>query len=89
MEPKGEPNESLVEVFNSKQESEAMVVHGLLQSAGIESMIFAREAPQDILPGVGGTSVSVRQEDSKAALNLIADFRAHPAADSEEEPEHP
>jgi hypothetical protein len=31
------PNEKLVKVFDSEQESEAMVVKGLLDSAGIEN----------------------------------------------------
>src|SRR5262249_29739715 len=38
-EDHGEPNEELVEVFDTKQESEAMVIGGLLESAGIESTV--------------------------------------------------
>ena len=34
-----------------------MVVRGLLESAGIDAIIQNREAPQDILPGVGGVVV--------------------------------
>ncbi len=49
-----DPNEKLVRVFDTEQESEAMVVRGLLDSAGIEADVTALDAPQDILPGVGG-----------------------------------
>ena len=35
--PQPDPNEKLVKVFDSEQESEAMVVKGLLDSASIES----------------------------------------------------
>src|SRR5690349_10015801 len=57
------PNEKLVRVFDTEQESEAMVVRGLLESAGIDCDITALDAPQDILPGVGGTVILVREED--------------------------
>src|SRR4051812_48742372 len=33
------PNDELVDVFGSKEESEAMVVRGLLESAGIECLV--------------------------------------------------
>jgi hypothetical protein len=32
------------------QDSEALVVKGLLDSAGIDSVIVSREAPQEVLP---------------------------------------
>ena len=48
----------LVEVFATQQDSEAQVVQGLLESAGIESLISADVGPQDILP-VGGVVVRV------------------------------
>lgn len=72
------PNEKLVRVFDTEQESEAMVVRGLLESAGIDSDITALDAPQDVLPGVGGTVILVRQEDAEAARNLIKDYRRTP-----------
>ena len=47
------PNQKLVRIFDTDQESEAMVVHGLLQSAGIDVDITALEAPHaHIFPGV-------------------------------------
>ena len=55
-----EPNEALVEIFESEQESEAMVVQSLIESAGIEVLLTSYAAPQDILPGVGGVKLLVR-----------------------------
>lgn len=82
-EDRGEPNEELVEIFDTKQESEAMVIGGLLESAGIESTVIWREAEQDLLPGVGSTVVLVRGEQADAARQIIADSRAHPATDAD------
>jgi len=72
------PNEKLVRVFDTEQESEAMVVRGLLESAGIDSDITALDAPQDVLPGVGGTIILVREEDAERARKLIEDYRQAP-----------
>jgi hypothetical protein len=77
-EPRPNPNEKLVRVFDTEQESEAMVVRGLLESAGIESDITALDAPQDILPGVGGTIILVREEDAAKAKQLIEEYRQTP-----------
>lgn len=72
------PNEKLVRVFDTEQESEAMVVRGLLESAGIDSDITALDAPQEVLPGVGGTIILVREEDAERARKLIEDYRRAP-----------
>lgn len=77
-EPRPNPNEKLVRVFDTEQESEAMVVRGLLESAGIESDVTALDAPQDILPGVGGTVILVREEDAAEARRLIEEYRQTP-----------
>ena len=69
------PNKELVRVFDTEQESEALVVNGLLQSAGIQSDITSLDAPQDILPGVGGTVILVREEDAQRARELIQESR--------------
>lgn len=76
--PAPNPNEKLVRVFGTEQESEAMVVHGLLESAGIESDVTSVDAQQDILPGVGGTIILVREEDAEKARNLIEEYRQTP-----------
>jgi len=92
-ESRPNPNEKLVRVFDTEQESEAMVVRGLLDSAGIEADITSLDAPQDILPGVGGTIILVREEDAEEARRVIEEYRQAPeeveAADglTEEQPE--
>ncbi len=75
------PNEKLVRVFDTEQESEAMVVHGLLESAGIESDMTSLDAQQDILPGVGGTIILVREEDADRARHMIEEYRRAPGDD--------
>jgi hypothetical protein len=74
-----QPNEQLVKVFDSDQESEAMVVQGLLESQGIESLITYLDAPQDVLPGVGGIIVQVREEQAQEARDLIESYRTDAA----------
>lgn len=75
------PNEKLVRVFDTEQESEAMVVHGLLESLGIDSDVTSLSAQQDILPGVGGTIILVRAEDADNARRLIEEYRRAPVGD--------
>ena len=45
-----EGHEELVKVFDTDEESEAMVVRGLLESAGIEAITQNREAPRTSCP---------------------------------------
>ena len=82
-QPKADPE--LVDVFDSQQESEAMIVHGLLASAGIDSISANREAPQDVLPGVGGTVVRVNAAEAEEARKMIEDFKTNAAAEAEED----
>ncbi len=77
-------NEELVIVFDTDQESEAMVVRGLLESAGIEAIISGYDAPQDVLPGVGGVTVRVAPEDAEEARQLIESYRTDGAAEEGE-----
>ena len=72
------PNKKLVRVFDTEQESEAMVVRGLLESAGIDSDLTSLDAQQDILPGVGGTVILVREKDAAEARRLIEEYRQTP-----------
>lgn len=80
--PKADPE--LVEVFDTLQESEAMVIHGLLTSAGIESIVTNLLAPQDVFPGVGGLSVRVNPAQEEEARRIIADYKANGAADEDQ-----
>jgi hypothetical protein len=78
------PNEKLVRIFDTEQESEALVVHGLLESTGIDSDITSLAAQQDILPGVGGTVILVREEDAERARRVIEDYRQAPGDETAE-----
>lgn len=80
-----EAHDELVKVFDTDEESEAMVVRGLLETAGIEAMIQNREAPQDILPGVGGVVILVRPDQAEEAEQTIEAYRNQPATDADEE----
>ena len=82
--PLPDPNEKLVRVFDAEQESEAMVVSGLLESQGIDCEITALDAPQDVLP-IGGTVVLVREEDAARAIQIIEEYRRTPAEELEED----
>jgi hypothetical protein len=68
-----DPNEKLVKVFDSEQESEAMVVKGLLDSASIENDLASASLLQDAFPGMGGMIILVREEDAEKARSLIAE----------------
>ena len=78
-ESKPQPDEKLVRVFDAEQESEAMVVQGLLESQGIETNVTSLDAQQDILPGVGGTVIEVREEDAAKARLIIEEYRETPS----------
>ncbi len=77
----------LVEVFDTMQESEAMVVHGLLTSAGVESVVTNLQMPQDLFPGVGGISIRVNPSQKKEALRIIEDYRTNAASEDDSAPD--
>jgi hypothetical protein len=83
-DPQPDPNEKLVKVFDSEQESEALVVKGLLDSAGIENNLTSGSLVQDAFPGLGGMLILVREEDAATAQNLIADYRRSPEDETAE-----
>ncbi len=78
-----DPNEKLVKVFDSENESEAMVVKGLLESASIESDLTSASMVQDTFPGLGGMIILVREEDAEAARRVIAERQPLAAEDDE------
>ena len=71
--PRPDPNEKLVKVFDSEDESEALVVKGLLDSAGIDNDLASASLLQDAFPGLGGMIILVREEDAEAARRAIAE----------------
>ncbi len=84
MADKPEPAEELVKVFDTEQESEAMIVQGLLQSAGIDAYVQSLDATQNIYPGVGGVTVVVREDQAKEASAMIDEYSKHPTTDADE-----
>jgi hypothetical protein len=78
------PNKKLVRVFDTEQESEAMVVRGLLASEGIDADVTSLDAAQDVLPGVGGTVILVREEDADRARKLIQESLRSPEDETAE-----
>jgi hypothetical protein len=79
-EQRPDPYEKLVKVFDSEAESEALVVKGLLDSAGIENDLKSASFVQEAFPGLGGMVILVREEDEERARNLIAESRQAGAA---------
>jgi hypothetical protein len=85
--PQPDPDEKLVKVFDSEQESETMVVKGLLESAGIDADVTAVDTARDTFPGVGGSIILVREEDAARARQVIAESRQAPTSTEYEDPE--
>jgi hypothetical protein len=84
-EQREEPNEKLVEVFESEQESEVMVVEGLLGSAGIAVLRTGFDAPQELLPGVGGMKLCVREEQAAEAMAILKEYSGKGLSEAEAE----
>jgi hypothetical protein len=78
-----EEQPELVDVFDTQQESEGQVVHGLLTSAGIESVVASLDATQSVWPGVGGVVVRVNAERADEARKVIEEYRNAPVAGDE------
>ena len=76
------PNQKLVRIFDSEQEAEALVVRGLLDSAGIDCDVVGENSP-DVLP-VGAVSVLVREEDAARARQLLAESVRTPEEERQE-----
>jgi hypothetical protein len=83
MSAEQEQQPELVDVFDTQQESEGQVVHGLLTSAGIESVVASLEATQGVWPGVGGVVVRVNAEQADAARKVIEEYQNAPALTDE------
>ena len=80
-----DPNKKLVKVFDTEQETEAVVVKGLLESAGIECDLKALDAVQETFPGVGGMIILVGEEDAAEATKIIEEYRDSPPLDEGDE----
>lgn len=71
--PKPNPNEKLTKVFDSENESEALIVKGLLDSAGIDNDLTSAAMIDDMFPGLGGMIILVREEDAEDARRVISE----------------
>jgi len=86
MQQRPDPNEQLVKVFESGQETEALVVKGLLESLSIESDLAPISLTQHAFPNMGGTMILVREKDAERARRLIVEYSQNqPDADEEVE----
>jgi hypothetical protein len=85
--PRPDPNEKLVKVFDSELESEAMIVKGLLESAGIDSDLTAAAMVQDTFPGLGGMIILVREQDAETARQLIEEHHQSETMDDDDDDE--
>ena len=85
-ERRPDPDEKLVKIFDSEEESEALVVKGLLDSAGIENDLASASLLQDAFPGMGGMIILVREEDAAKARSLIEEYR-RPVGDAQDDDE--
>ncbi|MGH9601569.1 MAG: putative signal transducing protein [Terriglobales bacterium] len=79
------PNQKLETVFDTADETEAAVVQGLLESAGLECLATSPDAPGEVMTGLGGVVLQVSEEHAEEARRLIEEYRA--GAASEDEPE--
>jgi len=66
----------LVEIAKMQNDSEAMVIKGLLESQGIET-VFHSNLVQSVTPitvdGVGQVRILVRPEDAERAKQILAE----------------
>ena len=85
VQPRPDPNGKLVKVFDSEQESEAMIVKGLLESAGIDSDLTSASLVQDMFPGLGGMIILVREQDAETARKVIEEYRQSSPTSEEDE----
>src|SRR5438477_10893974 len=79
-EPRPDANESLEIIFDTADETEALVVEGLLESNGVECLEIPREA-EDVMPGVGSIALRVRSEQAAQARSLIEEYRRDDSED--------
>ena len=64
-------------VFSSNDAMEAQLVQGLLQAAGMESVLYSRAVP-GIFPLLGKIDVLVSETKAGEALRIIAEIEENP-----------
>jgi hypothetical protein len=70
------PDESVVVVHTASTAAEAMVIRGLLQSAGIESpgSVSSDPFPLNESPDMHGVEIYARESQAAEARSLIAEY---------------
>ena len=79
--------EHLIDIFDTNDNSEAMVVHSLLESGGIESLMSTVEAPAGVYPfnamPLGHIRIQVLESQAEDSLRVIAEYRRRGPEDAE------
>ncbi len=79
--------EKLVDVFDTNDDSEAMIVRGLLESGGIEVLATSVEAPAGVFPfssmPLGHIRLQVFESQAEDALRVIAEYGRRGPEDAE------
>jgi hypothetical protein len=78
-----ESSSELVTVFETADDAEALVVHGLLESDGLQSILVSEYGQNDLLAGAGTFRVRVLPERAEEARKVIEEYRAAPCSDFE------
>ena len=73
--PGADPDASLIEVYSSPGDTEALVIRGLLESEGIICSLSS-DIPHSVLPveidGLGAVRISVADADAERAAEIIS-----------------
>jgi hypothetical protein len=86
----GERQEETVAVHRADSWTEAVVIRGLLESAGIDSQPLTRTDPYPFRnppADFPGAEILVRESQVEEARRIIADYLASPPAEQPEEDE--
>lgn len=70
-----DPNQKFETVFDTADETEAAVVQGLLETAGIESLVTSPDAPGEVMTGLGGVALQVPAERAEEARQILREYR--------------
>ena len=83
----GPSTEKLVTVFETNDDSEAMVVRSLLESGGMEVLLQTTEAPAGVFPfssmPLGHIRLEVFESKAEEALRVIAESRRRGPEDAD------
>ena len=81
--------ENLIDIFDTNDDSEAMVVRGLLESSAIEVLMSSVEAPAGVLAfsnaSLGHMRLRVFESHADEARRVIEEYREKGAPTAEEQ----